>query len=289
MNTKTEKLPLVTEGVILAAVSAFAYFTTFLYEYGYCKYFGIPSSLISPNASTFLVAAFALGATLLPAINFLAFTTPLFKAARNPKLRPYRDVFAFLALLSAAGVLLGAIYGVSLRGIALYVGASTAFMAFAFLPALLTNRNLSIAERLSRHADIQEQDPFVATNLFEGWLSRRNILFAMLALIALLIAYLVGDAEARGKSKFLALKNEPDVVLLRNYGDLMIFAKITKSGDQLTGLRLLWLSETKELDLVPRDTGPMKKTVPQKAQEVRAPTTGSAIPRPTVTPPRPAP
>lgn len=259
MATRTEARTLLTEGVLLAAVSAFIYFITFVYEYGFCRYFGIPASLISPNASTFLVASFALGVTLLPALNYLAFTTPLFKAARDPERRPYRYVYAILAVLSATGVMLAAIYGISLRGIITYIVVSFAILAFLFLPALLSNRTLPIAERLSRNADIQDQDPFIPTNLFNSWLSRRHIQLGLLALVSLLIANLIGDAEARKKQHFLALKSDPDLVLLRNYNDLMILARINKLGDQQTDdLRLLWLSEKKELDFILRKTGPIK-------------------------------
>lgn len=259
MATRTEARTLLTEGVLLAAVSAYIYFITFVYEYGFCRYFGIPASLISPNASTFLVASFALGVTLLPALNYLAFTTPLFKAARDPERRPYRDVYAILAVLSATGILLSVIYGISLRGIITYTVASIAILAFLFLPGLLSNRTLPVAERLSRHADIQDQDPFIPTILFDNWLSRRQIQLGLLALLSLLIANLIGDAEARKKQHFLAIKSDPDFILLRNYNDLMIFAKINKLGNQQTDdLRLLWLSEKKEIDFILRKTGPLK-------------------------------
>ena len=257
MTTRSDTRTLLTEGVLLAAASAFIYAITFVYEYGYCRYFGIPASLISPNASTFLVAGFALGVTLLPALNFLAFTTPLFKAARDPRHRAFRDVYASLAILSAAGVLLGAIYGVSLRGFVMYIGGSAAFLSFLFLPALLSNRNLPISERLAKHADVQDRDPFAATNLFEGWATRRHLQLGTLGLIALLVANLIGDAEARNKRHFLALKSDPGFVLLRNYGDLMILGKLGEL-QPADDVRLMRLNDTKELDFVFRNIATLK-------------------------------
>lgn len=262
MTSPSDTRSLLTEGVFLAVASAYVYFITFVYEYGFCSYFGIPASLIAPNVSTFLVAAFALGITLLPALHFLAFTTPLFKAARDPKHRAYRDVYAFTAVLLVAGILLVAIYGISLTGAALYVCASLAFLAFFFLPAILSDRHLPISERLSKHADIQDEDPFVATNLFEGWVSYRNIRIGLLAFVALGVAHLVGDAEARQKKQFVALKADQDVVLLRSYGDLLIFTKIDKEA-RVQGIRLMWLSEKKELDLVTRKVGPVTQSARQ--------------------------
>jgi hypothetical protein len=160
------------------------------------------------------------------------------------------------AVLLVVGILLAAIYGISLVGVALYVGVSLAFLAFLFLPAILSDRHLPISERLSRHADIQDKDPFVATNLFEGWVSYRNMRIGLIAFVALGVAYLVGDAEARHKKQFVALKADQDMVLLRTYGDLLIFTKIDKEA-HVQSLRLLWLSEKKELDLVTRKVGPI--------------------------------
>ena len=271
MATQIDARSLLTEGVFLAAVSAFVYFIAFVYEYGYCSYFGVPAALISPNASTLLVATFALGVTLLPALNYLAFTTPLFLAARDPKHRPYSRVYAILAILLASGILLGAIYGLSLRGITIYVVTSVALMAFLFLPALISNRKLSIAERLERNNEIQKEDPLVVTNLFDGWLSRRHLGIALLALVALIIAHLVGDAEAQEKRRFLALKADSNLVLLRNYGNLFILARINDEGDRLTDdVRLLWLSEIKELDLVFRNVGPIRKSLSSNSISTKA-------------------
>lgn len=256
MNSPSDTRSLLTEGVLLAVASAYVYFITFVYEYGFCSYFGVPASLIAPNVSTFLIAAVALGVTLLPALQFLAFTTPLFKAARDPNRRAYRDVYAMTAVLLVVGILLAAIYGISLVGVALYVGASLAFLAFLFLPAILSDRHLPISERLSKHADIQDEDPFVATNLFEGWVSYRNMRIGLIVFVAFGFAYLAGDAEARHKKQFVALKADQDMVLLRTYGDLLIFTKIDKEA-HAQSLRLLWLSEKKELDLVTRKVGPI--------------------------------
>lgn len=270
MHSQIHGRSLLTEGVVLAACSAYIYFITFVYEYGYCSYFSIPASLIAPNASTFLVAAFALGVTILPALNFLAFTAPLFKAARDPERRPYRDVYAYTAILSVTGILLAAIYGVTLKGAVLYVGSSLAFLAFTFLPAILSDRHLPISERLSKHADIQDQDPFVATNLFDGWMSYRTMRIGLLTLIALGVAYLIGDAEARKKKQFLALNADQDLVFLRSFGDLMIFTRVDQHGTEVQGLRLMWLSEKKELDLIARNVGPVNQSSPQKVKKISA-------------------
>lgn len=262
MATEINARSLWTEGVLIAAVSAFGYLVTFAYEYGFCNHFGIPASLIEPNVSTFLVATTALGVALLPALNFLAFIVPLFKAAQDPGRRAFRHLYAFLAVLLTAGILLFVIYGFSLAGFLLYLIFAVILLAVAFVPAVLSNRDLPVSERLQIHADIQDKDPFVATNLFEGWVSQRNMRIGLLVVLAIFIAYMVGDAEARKKRFFLSLKYDQGMVLLRSYGDLMIFTRLDHEAEKFHGFRLMWLSEKKQLDLVPREVGPLKGALP---------------------------
>lgn len=265
-----------TEGVLLAGMSAYAYLLAFLYEYGYCAHFDIPTTFIAPSLSTILVAAAALAAALVPALYVLAFTTPLFKAARDPNRRPFRDVFAFSAVLFAAGILLGAIYGYTLRGAVTYVVVAVLFMLFLFLPAVLSNRHLPIRDRFAQHADLQDQDPFLVTNLLESWMTRKQVLLVMAGLLTLGLALLVGDAEATRKVNFLTLKGEPDVAVVRNYGDLIIGAKFDGKSKETTGeFRFLWVSDKKEVSFVLAPVGPLK---PKAAVSFKA---SSSSPSPT--------
>lgn len=76
MNTETAKFdeprqpqsrpPLLTEGILLAAVSATAYLFAFMREYGFATYFGVPFNLVSIGPSdVFVTGAFLLVPTLL--------------------------------------------------------------------------------------------------------------------------------------------------------------------------------------------------------------------------------
>lgn len=250
------KRSLLSEGIFLTIASAYVYCATFAYEYGFCNHFGIPPSLISPNASTLLLAAFTLGITLLPVLHFLPFTMPFLKASVDPNRAAYRLVNVYAWVFVVAGILLIAIYGISLMGFISYLVAVLLLSAFLFLPAILSDRHLPVSERFSNHADIQDRDPFVVTSLFEGWVSFRTIQISFAALVFLFIAYFAGGAEAGKKHQFLALTTEQDVVLLRNYGDVMIFGRLDDSETQLNSFRLMKLGENSELDLISRRIGP---------------------------------
>src|SRR5690606_1749000 len=75
-------------------------------------------------------------------------------------------------------------------------------------------------------------------------------------LVFLFFAYLVGGAEARKKHQFLALTTEQDVVLLRSYGDVMVFGRLDDSETKLDGFRLMKIGENSELDLISRRIAP---------------------------------
>jgi hypothetical protein len=267
-----------SEGVILAAASSFVYLTAFAYERGYCAHFAIPAALISPNVSTLLVAAFALGVTLLPALQFLPFTAPLFTAARDPDRRPFRYVYALLAALAAGGIVATAIYGLSLAGVFTFLAVSAFLLVLFFGPTLLFNRKVPVRDRFEAAANAQDQDPFEASKFLERWVSREQLRLALGALIALLVAHAIGGAEAQSKERFLTLTSDPDLLLLRTYGDLFIFGRVSKAGDELSDeVRLMVLSEAKELQLANRWVGPIKsssirpKAVAQTQSGVSAP------------------
>ena len=51
---------IVSDGVVLAFASALVYLTTFVYEYAYCSYFRIATTLINPSLATVLAGAAAI-------------------------------------------------------------------------------------------------------------------------------------------------------------------------------------------------------------------------------------
>lgn len=258
MTTSADTHTLLTDGIVLAGASAFVYLATFLYEYGYCSHFGIPATLISPNLTTVLVGAAALGGVFVSSFYYLGLTAPLFAAARDPRRRPYRHVFALAATLAAAAILLIAIYGFSWSGIILFAVVVAFFALIAILQPILSNRSLPVEERFARDADLQDKDPFLFTSLLEVWFGRRLVSLGVLAVGMLGLAYLVGHGEATRKERFLTLKAEPDLVVLRNYGELLVTARFSREKRQLLNeLKLIWLSEKKQADFRNEFVGPL--------------------------------
>lgn len=100
---------------------------------------------------------------------------------------------------------------------------------------------------------------------------------------------MIGNGNATTQVRFMTLRDAPDSVVLRNYGDLLIVAKFSRETKQLASeLSLLWLSDKKQLDFKNEFIGPLSlppgwgKTSPALT---KAPVT---MPIPTATPGPPA-
>jgi hypothetical protein len=254
-NASPSASVLLAEGVLLACASAIVYLATFLYEYGFCSYYGIPATLISPSLSTVLVAAAAIGGVFISSLKLLGLSAPLLRAARTSPSQGLRQLFAYNAIFLIVGILLAGIYGFSWRGAGLYVGLIAVFQLIHFLPVLIFDRKKPIKDRMNEYTS--GSDPVDLLLLLEEWYGRKWVGPGTLLLMVLGLAYLVGHGEASRKESFLTLKDFPDTVVLRNYGELLIAAKLdgqSSIGDEIV---LIWLSDKKQLSFVNRRLGPL--------------------------------
>jgi len=127
MSAETKEKPVLSEGILLAAIPAFGYGLAFLYERSYCDYFGIPSSFISLSISHVL----AVTVGLFWAFFFLAHSGYFLAHLIGPK-RLFgtaigRSLFK-LAITAFALLLLKALYsdGVSF----LFISGMMVFLLF---------------------------------------------------------------------------------------------------------------------------------------------------------------
>lgn len=231
---------LLSEGVILGVASAYAYLATFLYEYGYCSYFAIPATLISPSLATVLIATAAIGGVFVSSLKLLGLSAPLFRAARDPHRSPYHQFFGMNAIFVVAAILLGTIYGFSIKGSAIFAGFVAVFELLYFGPVFLFDRKKPLRERFEPYSQ-GKPDQLDLPILFMEWFGKTRVLPFMLLGFLLLVAYTVGQGEAIRKVRFLTLKSSPDFVVLRNYGDSFIAARFDRKlktiSDELLILR----------------------------------------------------
>lgn len=248
---------LLTEGILLAGVSAYVYLVTFVYEYGYCSYFLIPRSLIDPNLSTVLVAAATIGGVFVSSLKLMGLSAPLFRAAADPNLAPYREFFGFNALFVLLGIFFATVYGLTLRGTLIFLGLVGVFELLYFAPVLLFKRDKPLRERFDAYRR-QKSDQLDLPALFAEWYGVGWLRPALISLGLLFVAYFVGHGEASRKQQFLVSKASPDIVILRNYGDLFIGARFDRSKKLiLDELILARLGQNQTVEYFNEPIGPL--------------------------------
>lgn len=226
---------LFTDGILIAFSSAYAYLIAYTYECGYCVYFGIPIDLISPNTSTILVSGIAIGWVLFASYGYLGFSVPFFRAATDNTHQNdgTRMFFRINGAILAAGILIIMSYGFTILHFCIFVISVIFINIIFFWGAFIPKKGKSFEDRLQEIHDIQTKDPFHVTDILVEQLGRKNVLTGIMFVLILGLAFIVGNGNASQQTKFLISDENPNFVLLRTYGDLMIFKSIEKKDAKI--------------------------------------------------------
>lgn len=256
---------LLTDGIVIAVATAFAYLATFLYEVGYCSNFHIPYALINPNTSTLLVAAAAIGSVFFTSANLLGITTPLFRKAKGGN-----HGWGLLGYASVAAILILQIYEPTLKQIGWTVLALVViFVVVPFILILTMMLWTAVWRRLRKpkaptvevepKATVVKEEYYLSIDEFlENWLPPKVTRWFLFVAGVLLFALAVGNGNAKTQKRFLITKSAPELVVLRIYGDVMIAATFDRaSKETLDGLTVMSMSEKKQLDFYNEKIGPL--------------------------------
>lgn len=256
---------ILTEGVQILLLTGVGYLVAFLYEKGYCDHFGIPMTLIVPSTATILVAIVSIaliGIALLPVFNIaLAVARGL---RSSEAIKPYFSlVFGNFIILMA--LLIGwMLFGLSKMVIAVTVGLMLIINVSSLAPVLLmykkcpTWRERFMAVQQANAGDKGSSEiGRLAERIFgkRGW----NVILDLYVVLA--FAHIAGSAAAVAQTEFDVLDEYPGYVLLREYGEFIVAAKVDEDKKQ-TGMHflLLRLSDAKELMLTRKKLGPLGHT-----------------------------
>lgn len=271
---------ILTDGFAIAVATAFAYFLSFVYELGYCSRFAIPAALISPNTSTILVMAAAVGSVFISTANFLGFTTPLFRKAKKEGGNPTWSLLGYTAI---AIILSQAIYKYTFRQFFVTLGWLLALLlalvilsgfyavAVTFWQRFRNKKRLAARSKnlsqtgAEQNTALIKQKPEPSENIsysldefFENWMPPKLARLTLLVLMLLFVAWILGDGNASTQQKFLTMRDAPNSVVLRIYGDLMIVASVDRETHEVSeDLSLVWISEKKQLNFVNENVGPL--------------------------------
>lgn len=154
------------------------------------------------------------------------------------------------------GVLVLGSYGFALQGAAIFLGLVVAFNLIAIAPVFFADKKMPYRERFQRleHTEDRLDLPVLMDDWFgRGWMITFLALVGMLAL-----AYTVGHGEASRKERYLTLKEAPDTVVLRTYGDVFISARFDRATKEMSNdIVLMWLSEKKQTEFRNELIGPL--------------------------------
>lgn len=218
---------LVTDGLIIASVTAAAYLLTFAYEYGYCAYFGIPGFLIEPSTGTILFAAlFILGAVIL-LIEMSHLPRELLAAIPWPRLRT-RLILVILIWITPA------LTGTPFRWLMTFnLAASTLLLLSDYIFALIFTPG-SFSQRISQG----EKETETSKSAWDGpkrTFGATAVGLVLIVYMALLGAWLIGSIHARFQDSFIVLKSTPDIAVIKRYGDRLIAIRYEGTPPRATG------------------------------------------------------
>lgn len=218
---------IVTDGLIVAGVTAAVYLMTFAYEYGYCAYFGIPGFLIEPSTGTVLFAAFIISVAGVLIIEASHLPRLLLATIPWPRLRTRLVLVAFMW---GAPVLMDMPYN-WLRVLNLITW--TLFLLIDYALALVYESG-SFAERISRG----EKDTETSKSPWDGptrTFGTTAVGLVLLIYFAMTFAWTAGTINARFQEGFTVLKSTPDIAVIKRYGDRFVAIRYAGTSPRATG------------------------------------------------------
>lgn len=203
-SEKREIRSLFSETLVLASLPAIAYAVTFGFEFGFCRYFQIPASLIEVSLSDVLVTLGTMVLMLLFAYLVIHSGYQRFRRSRfGFSTRKRALVFALFWVLLTLAFLWVARPSLSEIGASVLVG----LVIWQLLEATSTT---TVKRGDNREYVLQFHLPSI------------QFLTALLLLALVFVSPVVGEGVARRKVDFLVSVTDPTRVILRQYGDYWI-------------------------------------------------------------------
>jgi hypothetical protein len=228
-NQKSEK-PKISEGIILALLSAGSYLFAFYYEKGYASVFNIPTSFISVNINSILVFGTILASILLIVLPFVNMFIFLTTGRVHPIIQRSLISVLFLGVVLLFQIY---IYGLSnWRSWILILIFLVIFLFLDFVFPVLTQRGKTYVGKLESQEEFDQQ--FTSFfSLLRAKLGNTALMIVAVFLVGMYIASTAGTAEAIRQDSFLVTNTSPELVVLRIYGDNLICAPFDRASGEI--------------------------------------------------------
>jgi len=225
-NNKKGSL-LLDGGILISLVTIITYILVYSYEYGYCHFFNIPVNLIEIN----LTSIFIIGSALL-FVFYLIFTvcwlvSIIIYKPSVPKYINRMIIFNLPILLIVLGYVIS--YGKIQKEQYVYLGVILFLAVFTLIFPLITQRKTKgyfnkLNKQEEHEAKLDKEIPSLMTKVVR--LVPRELFYLLFYLfISIAVAYNHGDASAMKQTDFTVIKSQPEMVILKKYGDNFIIAK----------------------------------------------------------------
>lgn len=227
---------------MIAVATALGYGLAYVHERGYCEVYHIPFDLIHLDLTTVLVAIAASlgGVALLFWVAFLVMTVPLDISATKKKIYLSSILFIFLVL-----------FGFLYLMVEEFIQLSIAFAVFLFsifiLPRILPWLIRKFPTKRQRRETIMDR-----------WANNKCLQYGCVAILVIAFifvsGYLAGRSDAWKKEIFLVPSSNPELVVLKIYGDNIVCGKLVQESDEIglgPTIDLLRLDDISSLTLTP--------------------------------------
>lgn len=222
----------ISEGILIAIISAYAYLYVFLNEYGFVSFFNLPESYIRVSLEQILFHSILM-IIFVFFVLFMLYNSRYFIRVRMKDSR-YSDDFlnnsAKIALVP--GMLLGllVVFNIAFEFIEPIIGITLSFVIILIFVTIYFYWQVIVKKNhLKRHSSEKygNKDNRVEISIFSYKLRLNYIdIFVIFTILIgfLSFSYMNGYGTAKTRESFFVVNTNPEMVILKSYGETHLLA-----------------------------------------------------------------
>lgn len=218
-----KKIEPLSEGLIIAIISALSYAVAYAYRSGIAAHFDLPPLMLSPSIGDILKAFGAIGAIVLIVWNIAHIVWPLLPPTTTPVGRSIRTIL-LISFVSAI-FLFAALEAKKAWTFLLIIVIFFAFFEFVF-PLLSQKKIKGYENKLKEQEKIEVE--FHKSTPSEHLSKAFGEIFLFLVALSIgmiSLAYLSGLREAKTREEYFVAANHPDYVIANLSDTMALFVK----------------------------------------------------------------
>lgn len=226
---------LLREGVLVAAFPAVVYLCSYLYEFGFARYFRIPAAFIAVELRVLLKTAIGLSVIVAVALAMASLLAIRYKPSEHPSLLVLRR---FGPLLLVGGFIHLQVRPLGWRWM-LATLLCVLWLSLDWLAPLFEgDKRKRYKERFARRQEkIESKRGFLGRHLGT---SEYTVVVLLVSFFVLLAAsYQWGIGDARKKKQFMVASQPPGAIVLGIYGNKIVLGQRDKQTSQLSPQRIV--------------------------------------------------